>query len=60
MAFVVYVIALFSWTCVTQAAHCDVKDYGAKGDGKSNDTEPFIKAVQVCTGTGRAMYGVCF
>lgn len=41
---------LFSGLCVSEAAHCNVRDYGAKGDGKNNDTEPFIKAFQACTG----------
>lgn len=63
MAFVsccfVCVLALFSWTCVARAAHCNVKDYGAKGDGISNDTESFIMAVQACTMTGGAIYVCC-
>lgn len=63
MAFVcsfLFVLALFSWTCMARAAHCNVKDYGAKGDGKSNDTESFIIAVQACTAAGRAMYVCCW
>ena len=35
-----------------QAVECNVKDYGAKGDGKSNDTDPFLKAFQVCASKG--------
>ena len=38
--------------CVSRAVHCNVKDYGAKGDGKNNDTDPFIKAFQACTDKG--------
>ena len=55
------VLLLQIWLLLTgvsqiSAIQCDVKDYGAKGDGKSNDTDAFIKAFQACTEKGYATY----
>lgn len=56
MAGVVLLAALFCWLRVSQATICNVKDFGAKGDGTSNDTDAFIKAFQTCTGKGQSCH----
>ena len=54
-------ILLQIWLLLTgvsqiSAIQCDVKDYGAKGDGENNDTDAFIKAFQACTENGICSY----
>ena len=49
MASVAFLLLLSSGAL---ASVCNVRDFGAKGDGKSNDTEAFIKTFQACTEKG--------
>ena len=53
-AFSLLLLQVWLLTGVSQicAIHCNVKDYGAKGDRKNNDTDAFIKTFQACTEKG--------
>lgn len=52
MRAVVLVVVVWA-TCLShlavRATECNVKDYGAKGDGKSNETDAFMKSFQACS-----------
>ena len=48
VALVVVVLATLLSRLAVQATECNVKDYGAEGDGKSNDTDAFVKCFQAC------------
>jgi len=45
---VAVVWATFLSRLAVRATECNVKDYGAKGDGKSNETDAFMKSFQAC------------
>lgn len=38
------------------ANSCDVREYGAKGDGKTLDTRPIQAAIDACSGRGGTVY----
>lgn len=47
MLAVAFLVALL-WPSALQAKVCSVADYGAKGDGKANDTKAFVQAFAAC------------
>lgn len=49
---VVVSIVLLAGLPQAGGAECNVKDYGAKGDGRNNDTGAFVEAFRACTGKG--------